>query len=711
MNEFLDRFSNEIIKLQLKEKEIDVIYMLNHELVDKIKILNDRLMRDNINTGLEFSQIINTTTDVVHRNFSKYSSKYKRNKIYEQNENYVAPDELAMGAHWDMAFEKSLNVAVPKLIQSRFEYIPITKSLENLFKDEQFCTMYLQYNDNRRNHKCDNEKFVDFCCGSIYKNLDFFQRHPNALQIVIATDDFEVCSPLQSKATLYKICAVYFTIKNVPKQFQSKLNNIYLVALCNVDDLKTKHTDFNDIWKLVLNDLLNLEDSGITIKGDITLKGTLTHLLSDNLGLSVCQGFSGSFNSTYYCRFCECTRKQCQALTKKLTKEVRTIENYSKQIEIISQCEKVDLKVTKGIKFYCILSDLKYFHIIVNQAIDIMHDLNEGVIPVLLKFIILHLQTSKIINLDDLNAKIRFYGFGILSRRNSPSLISVDKHNVGQNATQCKCLFEHMPFLLTEFRNNSLLTDVWICMETLLRITTIVYSDELTETDLEELDHNIQLHLESINKHFNSRFIPKHHHLLHYSDVIRALGPVVDINMFRFERKHKVLKKFANETHSFINTNKSIAIKHQKLLSINGNTYNDEIICGAKKKVSDDLLTLCESMCTNIFTENKELYKIEWFLCNSLEYRKDLVILCDSFLYEIFEILVVDNAFVFLCYELKIKEFDKFLNSFEIEKINKCQHVLIKFHKLQYRKPFEMKRIDEKYYIIEKNLTLRKLFF
>lgn len=64
-------------------------------------------------------------------------------------------------------------------------------------------------------------------------------------------------------------------------------------------------------------------------------------------------------------------------------------------LEIVRDSEKVNLKETCGIKRCCVLNDLNNFKKIRNFSVDIMHDLNEGIISFLLNQVFVHLQKKK----------------------------------------------------------------------------------------------------------------------------------------------------------------------------------------------------------------------------------------------------------------------------------------------------------------------------
>lgn len=265
---FLDNFSSAINSLMLRQTELDKIYKLVGGLVNEIEFVNSKLIRDT--NGLSPLQVLDLTSTIIADKFDQINSHYKRNKVLISHPLYVAPREIAIGARFELERIEGINLAIPRRIQSTYEYVPITETIRSLFKREDFKSSYLKHNSTTRSgHKCVYGVFRVFCCGEKYKTTEIFQKDPNCLQIQIATDDFEPCNPLQSKAGSHKICAVYFVIRNMPSQFLSKLNSIYLICLCNSNDLKTKETDFNNIWSLIVEDIGYLEKVGIDIGNNI----------------------------------------------------------------------------------------------------------------------------------------------------------------------------------------------------------------------------------------------------------------------------------------------------------------------------------------------------------------------------------------------------------------------------------------------------------
>lgn len=94
--------------------------------------------------------------------------------------------------------------------------------------------------------------------------------------------------------------------------------------------------------------------------------------MGDNLGLHSILGFSESFVSNFPCRFCKLTKNICFTATTQWLNSLRNVQNYENHILTNN------VSVT-GIKGISVWNKINYFHIIDNFAVDIMHDLFEGI--------------------------------------------------------------------------------------------------------------------------------------------------------------------------------------------------------------------------------------------------------------------------------------------------------------------------------------------
>lgn len=709
--DFLRCFTNTIATMAIKQEDLNEIFRLSGKLAREMKDLNDAWFRNENPRNLTPTQVTDITCAIATDHLSTYDSAYKRNKIVISSSNFVMPKEQAVGVRWEKKKHviRGKTIRIPRMIQSTLQYVPIMDTLRSLFADEIFRNIYLKYNETINNSKLVTDPnspdyiYCNFNSGSAFKNNVLFKENPMSIQIQIGCDDFEICSPLQSKSNIYKICGLYFTIQNLPEKYLSKSNNIYLVCLCSSDDLKSEHTDFNNIWQLLVNDLEDLETFGIEVPNYGTLKGTMATTAFDNLGANTSLGYAG-FSSEYYCRNCETPKTLCKQLTSERECTMRTRESYEESLRIISEVSNVVYRETKGVKFYCELSNLKYFHIIDNPIVDLMHDLNEGLIPKLLEVFFRKFIEENIVTQQTLDEITKQYDFGILNGRNIPCAINFDKRNLGQNASQSICLIRHLPFILHKFKDNRNMKMTWECLQSLLRISEILYSSQIEEHELKRLEIEISKHLTKFKKISRADFSCKQHFLLHYPRIIRTIGPPIHYSMMRYERKHKDFKTFRNSTNNFKAINKSLAMKHQKRLSQLGFSYNDKIEHGLIIPLQTD--EMLQHWLKLKFGE-KELASTKFIKINSYQYREGLVILIDRCLYEIRKILYVENEFHFACNQLDVLELNEFFNSFQV-KLNNINRKVIAFKCLIFMKTYEKKFIQQDEYIIADTLELRR---
>lgn len=303
---FLDVFCEHINRMGLPHETTNTLYSMSAELIKNITILNKSLISDD--NGLQPADAIDMTDNFFCDILSKNCTTYKRNKMYDEMETCVAPEELMLGVRWNMVRLKDKNVAVPRFLPCKFEYIPIIRTLGALLKRDDFRNEFF-----KPKHQCVEGVYEDFCCGSVFQNNTPFRSSENCIQIQLATDDFEVANPLGSKATLHKMCPIYLSFRNMSHKSRSRVDNIYLLSLCNSDDIKTEYTDFNDLWRIVVHEIAQLEE-GVQID-EFTIYGTISNLVHDNLGANSCLGLVENFSKTNYsCRVCLCDKLQRKTL-------------------------------------------------------------------------------------------------------------------------------------------------------------------------------------------------------------------------------------------------------------------------------------------------------------------------------------------------------------------------------------------------------------
>lgn len=270
---FLKKFIVDIIGFGLEYETTDKIFKLIVSLVKKVNSVNVKLI--NSHEHADVSILLESSMNYVCEKLDELNSCYKRRKRNQIDPLYIPPEERAVGTRVELRREFGNSAALPKIIQNTFQYIPITETLKRLFRIDNFSRTFFEYNSdhgNKTKHICRPNVYKDFCCGRVFSSIDLFKTNPNAIQIQIYTDDFEIL-PIKSKANVHKITAIYFTIRNIPYEFANRMENIYLVELLNSNDLKTQQTDFNNAWELIVHDIKLLETVGIELDDGAIIKG------------------------------------------------------------------------------------------------------------------------------------------------------------------------------------------------------------------------------------------------------------------------------------------------------------------------------------------------------------------------------------------------------------------------------------------------------
>lgn len=708
---FTGRINDQICAMQLNHDETNKVYKICLELVEKTQQLNEIFMKKE--NGMDSLEAVKMSTVVVREELLQCATRYKRDKQIATNKFFVAPEEKTVGVRWISTKLKNSLTSVPKCIPNVYQRISVIKSICSLFERKDFHDEYFKYNEEQVKSISDGI-YTNFRSGNNFKTNELFSRYPNSLQIEIAQDDFEPCNALGSKSTLYKLSPVYVSIKNIPPKFSSKLSNILLASLCHTDDLKSKYADWNDIWLDLVSELRQIEN-GIVLNDGTVIKGTVVSVVSDNLGANIILGLVKNFSKTKYpCRFCLCSLEEIQTKCKEIASKRRTKAHYEDQLKKNENTTKVDLKDTFGVAMHCALNDLKFYHMLDSTTPDIMHDINEGAIPFLLKNLFEYLFKHKVCTEYDLKNKIKFHDFGLLQKKNVSSELSMTKSCLGQNASQIVCLFQSIPFILYGYKNNEIVKEIWICVEALLKITQIVYSEKIDKNDLSDLEKFVEIHLQSFITIFDECLKFKQHSMTHLVSTIIAMGPVKWFSMKRYEAKHKEIKGYIGDSNNFRNITKTIAERHQQMISIKENIYIDHFgHAKVMKLIDSDFMSYHKEILQadlKFNDENSEkVVEIKWMNYNSFRYAKGFFIHFLGALYRIEKLLLFDNEYYFWCVRFCVLKHCHFLNSIKIKIFEPNLFKVIKFTSLENNNVYESKVLSNENYIILNTLDLKLL--
>lgn len=205
-------------------------------------------------------------------------------------------------------------------------------------------------------------------------------------------DDFEVNNPLGSHSS--SVLAVYYSFPTAPISVKHKLQSILIAALFKSQDVK-QFGNGKSFYKLVeaINDL---ENNGIEIKtpnGNKRIYLCLGLIIGDNLALNNILGFSRSFSSNHYCRFCKINKADAKYAFIEDTSQLRDKQNYAYDISL-NEFENT------GIREFSIFNNVNNFHVIENFSVDLLHDIFEGVFKYGFCNIILHYIHKKIFDVE-----------------------------------------------------------------------------------------------------------------------------------------------------------------------------------------------------------------------------------------------------------------------------------------------------------------------
>jgi hypothetical protein len=301
--------------------------------------------------------------------------------------------------------------------QQNYIYVPIIPQLQHLLN---IIDVYDEVKRPKPNMK---GKWTCYEDGLNYQTNPLFQRHPQALQVHIYLDEVQMCCPLGSYS--HKLVFVYFSIGNIPPKLRSACKFINLLSIFYYDQVS--QYDYNTLLRPIIDDLKLLED-GVTFlindKPEIMF-GTLTANVADNLASHQVGGFKCGFATGFRkCRTCLAVDDDIQNKFSDCDHIARTKEDYERHCASMTVPELKDhFSKLYGLNHNSDFNTLKYYHVVGGLAPDIMHDLQEGVIPLIICLVLLVFLEKKYFNLDDLNHVIQNYDYGYAEVGNKPSII------------------------------------------------------------------------------------------------------------------------------------------------------------------------------------------------------------------------------------------------------------------------------------------------
>jgi len=344
--------------------------------------------------------------DSCQNMFNGFESHYLRMKQFESCGSFIKPETYVIGTTLDEKNSGGEIVIVPTLVNGQF--IPLRSVLKGFLELPNVLKTILNYMKILENS---SDLLCNIIQGKLWKETiapKFLDKL--VLPLILYFDDYETNKELGSHTGVHKLGATYCKIACLPPEFQSSLENVFLVNLFHSTD---KVFGNANIFRKILNELKYLEDIGITVVTEneiVQIYFAMCLFTGDNLGANSILGYVESFSANYYCRVCKEHKKVMQKQTISNPLMRRNVTNYNADLIIANSTDT-------GIKSECIFNELKSFHVVENIHLDIMHDLDEGVWKQTMICVINILIERKRFDIDTLNNLIQGFYYGPSEQR------------------------------------------------------------------------------------------------------------------------------------------------------------------------------------------------------------------------------------------------------------------------------------------------------
>lgn len=529
-----------------------------------------------------------------------FSNQYFRDAYMEENFSYIAPEEVPLD-------EDRLDGATVQLVKPSL-------TLELLFKDKSVQKHIVE----SFSLKSTPGKYENYTDGEVCK------QRPSYLERRLDLIFFGDACTLTSHTKRHKIHGTYFTIGNLKPHLRSKLDSIHMATLVKEELLRDVNYGPSKCFRPLMKDLKKLESNGIKFM-DMTLPVRVQFWVSDSEGAHQMGGFTGNFSGEYFCRFCEITRDAFRMSPHEVL-PLRTKNTYEAAIAGLAVVQQTRPRIVThiGVKSDSILNELSEFHV-TDPSLPpcLAHDLFEGVLDWDLSEIISNLVEKNWFSYPSLKRLIQGFKCVGSDSSNKPSA-AVAPDSLSGHAVQNWTLLRLLPFIL-ESKIKDTTDKHWQLYLQLKQVVAYACNPSFSENDRVTFKQLLVSYMQSRVALLQSQLKPKHHFLMHYSDLVALLGPLIhlftlrfDLFVFlvlfstflkkifldfsilffcsfsRFEAKHQFFKRIAQACKNFINICCTLAKRHQIYLSYlsSGVIYPDGV--GPNKPCPFDLNTCDE---------------------------------------------------------------------------------------------------------------------
>lgn len=541
--------------------------------------------------------------------FNELLTEHKRFKYFENSANFIKATEVEIGRVLD---DRRKNGSVFLDFRwCKLQVVSIEKVLTRFLQTDNVLPVILNHIEEQANN---SETITSIFNAKLWKTIRQNFENKVVLPIIIYFDDFECGNPLGTQAGLHKVGAVYFTIGGIPPKYSSRLENYFLFGLFYSSD----RIIFGNkvILEIFVKQLHHIEKNGISVNLHgkmIRVYFTLFLLLGDNLGVNSITGMSESFNSKNYCRVCFSSKETCETMSVEDKLYFRNPDNYAQDL----------VEKSNGVKEYCVLNDLAYFHTTKNVSCDIMHDLFEGICRYDMGQILYYfVYVKKKFKLEFLNSRIKYFDYrqNIDAGNRIPSIAEsqVKKKCLTMSSSEMLAFVIYFPFLVFDVIDTD--DEGWSFYCLLYEVLVYSTKDEFSSSELLYFRHLIKQHNMLFMDLFQEKLKPKFHFLTHYPTLIENVGPLNVLSSIRYEAVHKIGKTNAHIVTSRVNILKTLSTRYQLRLCCRFQFnigLKDKYEFGICKQLSNENHT---KYLKSQLNGNESLFEVDWFKMNGVKF-------------------------------------------------------------------------------------------
>ena len=165
-----------------------------------------------------------------------------------------------------------------------------------------------------------------------------------------------------------------------------------------------------------------MEEQGLPVTpsdgSETTYFGSLFSVFADNLGAHDIRGFRRCFSNGKICRFCLCGYPDIFQKNHESFFEMRNKKTHSRHIQNVLNDPRDSTET--GVHTKACFSLISAYDAVMSLPLDVMHDMLEGIIPVVMKLVLEFLINQNLMTKSDFRHALQSFVLGRNDSKNKP---------------------------------------------------------------------------------------------------------------------------------------------------------------------------------------------------------------------------------------------------------------------------------------------------